>query len=91
MPPREDANVWDLAQYELQQQLDDYSFKNWLRPTRFQSFEGGRLTVGVPSQFFADWLRDHYMDAVCDTLRRISSDFTSIAFVPSSDAKAAHS
>lgn len=91
MPPREDANVWDLAQYELQKQLDDYSYKNWLRPTRFQSFEGGRLTVGVPSQFFADWLRDHYMDTVCDTLRRIAPDFSSIAFVPSNDAKALHS
>ncbi len=91
MPPREDTNVWDLAQYELKKQLDDYSYKNWLGPTRFQAFEGGRLTVGVPSQFFADWLRDHYMDTVCDTLRRITPDFTSIAFVPSSDAKAMHS
>lgn len=90
MAPREELNVWDLAQHELKQQLDDYSYKNWLHPTRFQSFENGRLTVGVPSQFFADWLRDHYMDTVCTTLRRVSSDFNSIAFVPTSEAKAAH-
>ncbi len=90
MPSREETNVWDLAQYELKQQLDDYSFKNWLRPTRFQSFENGRLTIGVPSQFFADWLRDHYMDAVCDTMRRLAPHFTGVAFVPSTEAKAAH-
>jgi chromosomal replication initiator protein len=90
MAPREAANVWDLAQHELKQQLDAYSYENWLHPTRFHSFENGRLTVGVPSQFFADWLRDHYMDTVCDTLRRVAPDFSSIAFVPTTEAKAAH-
>lgn len=90
MPPREETNVWDLAQHELKQQLDDYSYKNWLHPTRFQSFAEGRLTVGVPSQFYADWLRDHYMDAVCDTLRRVAPGFKSIAFVPSPEVKPPH-
>lgn len=90
MPPRDETNVWDLAQNELKQQLDDYSYTNWLHPTHFQSFADGRLTIGVPSQFFADWLRDHYMDAVCSTLRRLAPDFKSIAFVPSSDVKVKH-
>ncbi|MBI1318383.1 MAG: chromosomal replication initiator protein DnaA [Candidatus Hydrogenedens sp.] len=90
MPPHKEANVWDLAQQHLQEQLDDYSYKNWFQPTRYKSFENGRLTIGVPNQFFADWLRDHYMDAVCSTLQTLVPEFQTVAFVPASEAKDAH-
>jgi chromosomal replication initiator protein len=90
MPPHKEANVWELAQTHLQEQLDDYSYKNWFQPTRYKSFEEGRLTIGVPNQFFADWLRDHYMDAVCSTLQTLTPEFQTVAFVPTSESKDAH-
>jgi len=90
MPPHKEANVWEIAQTHLQEQLDDYSYKNWFQPTRYKSFEEGRLTIGVPNQFFADWLRDHYMDAVCSTLQSLAPEFQTVAFVPTSESKDAH-
>ncbi|MCF6285154.1 MAG: chromosomal replication initiator protein DnaA [Candidatus Hydrogenedentes bacterium] len=76
------ANPWEQAQTHLQTALDDYSYKNWFSQTRYESCSNGKLTVGVPSQFFADWLRDHYMDAVCDSLRKVMPDFDSVSFIP---------
>jgi chromosomal replication initiator protein len=81
MPPR-DLNPWELAQDYLQEVLDEHSYKNWFLQTRFESFDNGQLIVVVPSQFFADWLRDHYLDAIVEAMRRIIPDFREIRFVP---------
>ncbi len=85
MPPKE-LNPWELAQERLRQVLDEHSYKNWFSQTRYESFEGGRLVVGVPSQFFADWLRDHYLDVISESVRAVVSGFHEIAFAPTAEA-----
>ncbi|MBI2433549.1 MAG: chromosomal replication initiator protein DnaA [Candidatus Hydrogenedentes bacterium] len=82
MPPREDRNPWELAQEHLRQVLDEYNYKNWFQQTRFHSCEGGKLLVNVPSQFFADWLRDHYMDTIHEAVARVFPEFRTVSFVP---------
>ncbi|NIA14759.1 MAG: chromosomal replication initiator protein DnaA [Nitrospiraceae bacterium] len=81
MPTRE-RNPWELAQSNLQQVLDEHSYKNWFSQTRFESYENGSLVVGVPSQFFADWLRDHYIDAITEAVRQVIPDFEDVCFSP---------
>lgn len=78
-------NPWVLAQGHLRKVLDDHSYDNWLAQTRFESFEDGRLVVEVPSQFFANWLRDHYLDAISTSLREAIPGFQEIRFVPAAD------
>ncbi|HOE65700.1 MAG TPA: DnaA N-terminal domain-containing protein, partial [Candidatus Hydrogenedentes bacterium] len=68
-------NPWELAQTRLQERLDEHSYKNWFSQTRFVSYDNGSLTIGVPSQFFADWLRDHYIEAISDCMRECSPGF----------------
>jgi len=85
MAPQE-SNPWALAQERLKKILDEHSYKNWFSQTQFESCEAGRLVVGVPSQFFADWLKGHYMDAISDTLRTLMPDFAEVRFVASSDS-----
>ena len=81
--PSKELNPWELAQEDLRQILDEHSYKNWFSQTRYESFGDGRLVVSVPSQFFADWLRDHYLDAITESVRRVIPDFREIWFVPS--------
>ena len=84
MAPKE-MNPWELAQDYLRQVLDEHSYKNWFSQTRFESFDQGQLTVNVPSQFFADWLRDHYLDAIVESVRKVIPEFREVRFMPSSD------
>lgn len=87
MPPRTETNPWMMAQVHLQQVLDEYSYKNWFSQTAFESFEDGELVVSVPSEFFAEWLRDHYLDAIHEALRKVCPEFAGIAFVaPAEDS-----
>lgn len=84
MAPQE-SNPWALAQEKLKKILDEHSYKNWFSQTQFESCENGRIVVGVPSQFFADWLKDHYMDAISNTLRMLMPDFTEVQFTSMSE------
>jgi chromosomal replication initiator protein len=81
MPPK-DVNPWDLAQEYLRQVLDEHSYKNWFSQTRYESFMDGQLVVGVPSQFFADWLHDHYSEAISESVRKVVPDVRDVRFVP---------
>jgi len=81
--PSKEANTWELAQDYLQQVLDEHSYKNWFSQTRYESYADGELVVSVPSQFFADWLRDHYLDAITESVRKVIPDFRAVHFTPS--------
>ena len=76
------VNPWELAQEHLQSTLDNHDYNHWFAPTAYESFDAGHLKLGVPSQFFADWLRDHYMDAICSSMRKVAPEFQSVQFSP---------
>ncbi|MCX5759546.1 MAG: DnaA/Hda family protein, partial [Candidatus Hydrogenedentes bacterium] len=80
--PSKEANTWELAQDHLQQVLDEHSYKNWFSQTRYESYSDGELVVSVPSQFFADWLRDHYLDTITESVRKVIPDFREVRFMP---------
>lgn len=80
--PSKEANTWELAQDHLQQVLDEHSYKNWFSQTRYESYADGELVVSVPSQFFADWLRDHYLDTIAESVRKVIPDFREVRFTP---------
>ena len=73
---------WHHAKTVLADRLDEHSFKNWIEPTVLESLTEGVLYVRVPSQFFADWLREHYLDAVSDVLRGLLPEFREVRFLP---------
>ncbi len=83
MPTQTDP--WTIAQANLQTILDEHSYKNWFSQTTFNSYEDGLLTIQVPSQFFAKWLRDHYMDAIAQSVLKVLPDFKDVSFEPFRD------
>ncbi len=82
----EEPNPWEIAQQRLQNVLDEHSYKNWFSQTRLQSCDNGTVVVSVPSRFFAEWLRDHYLETVTECLRDVVPDFEQVRFEPLSDA-----
>lgn len=80
-----DLDPWQAAQERLQKILDEHSYKNWFSQTSFGSYEDGRLIVKVPSQFFADWLRRHYLDAVSACAGAVIPNFREVQFVPGAE------
>ena len=83
------SNPWEKAQPHLRETLDEYSYKNWFSQTVFDSFLDGVLTIRVPSEFFANWLEEHYQDAVSEAVQKVSTEFKAIKYLSFTDTGAA--
>jgi chromosomal replication initiator protein len=79
------SSVWERSCELIKRSVDERSFKNWFLQTKFIAYEDGRLSVGVPSQFFADWLNDHYLEVIHASVGQVESDFKKVLFLPVPD------
>jgi chromosomal replication initiator protein len=68
---REQAErVWSACLDQIKERVNSQSFKTWFEPIVPQQLDAGTLTVQVPSQFFYDWLDEHY----CTVINGIITD-----------------
>ncbi|MCX7015651.1 MAG: chromosomal replication initiator protein DnaA [Candidatus Sumerlaeota bacterium] len=75
------ANVWDRALLVLQDRVDEESFRAWLQPTEFYSFDDSTLVIGVPSPASRNWLASHFMDTISSAVTDVVEHPVDIAFV----------
>ncbi len=53
--------VWTNCLTLIQEQISAQSFKTWFQPIIPQKLTASTLTIQVPSQFFYEWLEEHYL------------------------------
>ncbi|MDQ3393224.1 MAG: chromosomal replication initiator protein DnaA [Bacteroidota bacterium] len=54
-------NVWNSCLRLIKQNVGEQSFKTWFSPIVPIRLENSVLTIQVPSQFFYEWLEEHYV------------------------------
>lgn len=69
--PRTSQEVWDECLQKIQSQVSSLSFKTWFQPMTPIKLQGNELTVEVPSQFFYDWVEEHYNDLIRKTITSV--------------------
>lgn len=65
---RDAASIWSSCLARIQTQVPTQSFKTWFEPVKPAKLENGELTVQVPSQFFYEWLEEHYCTLLKSTI-----------------------
>ncbi len=65
------SRVWSACLNILTENVNSQSFKTWFEPIVPLSLKGGSLTLKVPSQFFSDWIEEHYEGMIASTLTRV--------------------
>ncbi len=60
--------VWDECLHVIKEQIGDQSFKTWFAPIKPLKLESNVLTIQVPSQFFYEWLEEHYVHIIKQAL-----------------------
>ncbi len=79
-PTFKGANLWDESLSIIEKKLNGQIFNAWFQRTKFISFTDGILLLEVPSKFFRDWLREHYLDLIIDTFSSICKTEVKVAF-----------
>ena len=62
--------VWGNCLRFIQEQINEQSFKTWFKPIVPKKLENQTLTIQVPSQFFYEWLEEHYLSLLQRVIHR---------------------
>ncbi|PSR06424.1 MAG: chromosomal replication initiator protein DnaA, partial [Bacteroidetes bacterium SW_10_40_5] len=62
--------VWNRCLKVIEDNVNSQSFKTWFEPIEPCKLEGNVLTIQVPSQFFYEWLEEHYVHLLKKTIRK---------------------
>ncbi|MGD1843612.1 MAG: chromosomal replication initiator protein DnaA [Thermonemataceae bacterium] len=59
--PKDCITVWNNCLNVIKENIPEQSFKTWFEPIVPLKLEGTVLTIQVPSQFFYEWIEEHYI------------------------------
>ncbi len=62
--------IWSNCLRVIRDNINYQSFKTWFDPIKPLRLEGNVLTIQVPSQFFYEWLEEHYINLLKKTIRQ---------------------
>jgi chromosomal replication initiator protein len=77
--------VWAACLDLIKDGVNTQSFRTWFEPILPIGLRDGRLTIQVPSQFFYDWLEEHYYSLVSNTVTRVLGHGVSLEYVVRKD------
>ena len=64
------ADVWENCLKIIKDNINYQSFKTWFLPIKPIRLKDNILTIQVPSQFFFEWLEEHYIGLLKKTIRK---------------------
>lgn len=62
--------VWANCLAVIKDNVSLQSFKTWFEPIKPIKLKNNVLTIQVPSQFFYEWLEEHYIELLRKTIRK---------------------
>ncbi|HAS16449.1 MAG: chromosomal replication initiation protein DnaA [Nitrospirae bacterium RIFCSPLOWO2_02_42_7] len=81
-------DIWEISLKEIENILTRQSFENWFRFTKLHSFKGNTIEIGVSSTFLGNWLKNHFIDVIKGTLKKVTGiDELNIDFIVCDDLK----
>src|SRR3989338_695671 len=63
--------IWDKCLNYLRDELPQQKFNTWLRPLHAE-INKNTVTLLAPNQFVLDWVNEHFLVKIIDTLRELS-------------------
>jgi chromosomal replication initiator protein len=64
------TKVWSSCLEIIKDNVSSQSFKTWFEPIKPIKLSGNILTIQVPSQFFYEWLEEHYITLLKKTIKK---------------------
>ena len=62
--------IWNNCPNVIKDNVSIQAYKTWFEPIKPIKLKSNILTIQVPSQFFYEWLEEHYIDLLKKTIRK---------------------
>lgn len=83
--------VWNACLELIRESVNSQSYKTWFEPIEPSNLDGGTLTVRVPSQFFSDWVEEHYNTLILSTVNHVLGPNARLEYAVKTDEPAEES
>ncbi len=64
------ATVWENCLQVIRRNVNTQSFKTWFEPIKPVRLQDNALTIQVPNRFFYEWLEEHYVSLLKNSIRK---------------------
>lgn len=81
----ESSQIWPQCLEFISQRVTERSFQTWFKPTQCLSFGTDGITIEVPSHFFAEWLEQHYLPLIEESISSVAKISVPITFSVNSE------
>jgi chromosomal replication initiator protein len=65
--------LWSQCLDVLQQIIASQQFNTWIRPLQAE-VNNNTVILYAPNQFVLDWINEHFLDKICDTIKKITGE-----------------
>ena len=70
MTESKSESIWQNCLKIIKDNVPSQSYKTWFEPIKALKLENNILTIQVPSQFFYEWLEEHYVSLLRKTIKQ---------------------
>jgi len=67
-------NFWLTVLENIKSQINTNSFETWIKPISFRSLKERTIVLEVPNNFFRDWVAEHYIETIKNTLHELTKE-----------------
>ncbi|MHB8828816.1 MAG: chromosomal replication initiator protein DnaA [Syntrophales bacterium] len=78
--------LWNKVIKIIKEKITKQNFDTWINPVQLQSLEDGRIVLTVPNRFFRDWLQEHYLSLIRESLLSETGVIYNIEFIIKNEA-----
>ena len=71
---------WKKSIELIREKVSKQNFETWISPVRISSRDGLDVELSVPNRFFRDWLTEHYMDIIKESLSSVAGTPLTVRF-----------
>ncbi|MFZ0890697.1 MAG: chromosomal replication initiator protein DnaA [Candidatus Binataceae bacterium] len=72
--------LWQKAADRLRTELGEVGFETWIGPLNFVGIHGRTATIEAPNKFFRDWVHDHYLKSLRQSLSTEAGETVDVKF-----------
>ena len=69
------TSPWQRCLENIMEKIGPASFETWFKTTELQITNDGSANILVPNQFFADFIEEHFLALIEETLREADLNF----------------
>ena len=77
--------LWQECMKIIHGRVNNLSYKTWFEPVVPVTLNNKSLVLRVPSQFFHDWLEEHYSTVVSESVKAVAGENAKVEYTISDD------